>query len=239
MHLYTISAVLIPFLGPIYFWLKSDLPITQGMFQITTFPIIHLVSNFRAWSSFGGSCCFCVVNGFMITCHGLKSYTQFYCNSVNRALTRQRPSFKTIQIYRHLQLFERCLNLIYSTTGLMIIFQLIGIVVQVFSCYLFIKLHSTLTVLQWVLIALMGGDSLLFNGFVFGVAAKVNESSKEQLLTLKKKQKVEKSRWMKRFYGSCPSLKIGFGVVSYVENLTPLAFLNFNFIQTVSLIMLQ
>lgn len=239
MHLYTISAVLIPFLGPIYFWLKSELPITRGIFNVTNSPIIHLVSNFRAWSFFSGSCCYCVVNSFMITCHCLKSYTLFYCYSVNRTLIRQRPSFKTIQIYRHLQIFERCLNLIYSSTGLMTIFQLIGIVVQIFSCYLFIKLHSKLNMLQWILIVLMGGDSLVFNGFVFGVAAKVNESSKEKLLTLKRKQKVKKNHLMKRFYRSCPSLKIGFGVVSYIENLTPLAFLNFNFLQTVSLIMLQ
>lgn len=239
MHLYVISAFLIPILGPLYFWLKPELPITPGLIGITNYSIIRIFAHFRAWSFFGGSCCFSVISGFMIACQCLKSYTLFYHNSVKKTLITKHPSLSAIQLYRHIQILERIFNTIFSTTSLMTVLQWIAAVVQIFSFYLVIKLHSTLTIPQWILVGLMGGDSVLFSGFVFGVAAKVNQRSMESLLIFKKKWKVEKDPWMKRFYQSCSPLKIGFGAVSYVGNLTPLAFMNFNIFQTVNLIMLQ
>ncbi len=239
MHLYVISAILIPLLGPVYFWLKPELPITSGITFITNYPVFRIFSHFRAWSFFGGSCCFSVINGFMIPCQCLKSYSLLYHEAVNKTISQKHTSLSTIQLYRHIQILERIFNTIFSTYGLMTVLQWIAAVVQIFSFYLIIKLHSTLTIPQWILVALMGGDSLLFSGFVFGVAAKVHQRSTESLLLFQRKSKVERDPWMKRFYRSSWPIKIGFGSVSYVGSLTPLSFMNFNIYQTANLSMLR
>lgn len=250
MHLYFISSLMLPIFGPFYFWLRPEFPVKLLRFPahfnvaaITIFNFLHNVSallcDAAAWMLFSGSCCFCVINVFMVTCFCLTSYVHLLRFKAERAILSGGSSVKkVVLLYREVQLLHGIFVAVLSESQLMILFQLMGSAVQIFSSYLIIRMYATLGLTQWILVLLMGMDAILFSGLVFGEAAKLYQSSVHMIDVSSRNSTCRRDPWLRRYCRSLSPLKVPFGVEEFVGNLTPLGFLNFNIFQTVNLLLL-
>lgn len=233
--------------GPGASWSSCSIELLVILLSITYWLVLDIAGDFLIFA----------VNVFFLPSYAFKYYLRYFKvaiititeyiflataktgNSVNA------KDFGLIQsklkIYRELQLLCKLYNIIQKDIVIAVILWCAtsGLII---CLYCFISLGSGITLPQLMMLGLILLDAVLGIFIVFGTFGKVNQKSRDVLVTVKEKvipsfpRKGER-KWLHKFWVSLPPLKVSVGDVNYVDNTTPLVLLEFSLGMLVSLLL--
>lgn len=140
-------------------------------------------------------------------------------------------------MYRSLQLlcgkFNGCSRLVLFPIAMTIV-----PVLQIFACFVTIKLHDEIPMPEFLIFPVIFLDGLLVNLVLCTVASSIFSRSRKLLLIWGKRLGTHKRGFIAKSLKSCFSLKARFGN-SFVDEFTPLVLQGFCISQTASLLLLS
>ncbi|CAL8148640.1 unnamed protein product [Orchesella dallaii] len=174
--------------------------------------------------------------------HSLKIYRVNLFLPNNDRPQSQYQFFLRLCKYRDLQIFLRFYNCIQQDVAIVAILNafMIALVISLFAL---LHIGWEMSFSHWLLNFLTAIDTFLGILLVYGSYAKVCTNSRKIVMELKTRPPKDcflrkNMALLKRYVKSFPSLKIFFGSVNFLEELTPIVMLHFCLNQLVSLLLL-
>ncbi|CAL8117884.1 unnamed protein product [Orchesella dallaii] len=97
----------------------------------------------------------------------------------------------------------------------------------------------TMSYVKWLHFILIAANASLCDVIVFGSAGRVYVTSRDTIRRIQRKPQVQETLWAKRFFRSCPPLKVQLGHVNFFDQLSPLMFVDFSINQIVNLLLVK
>jgi len=210
------------FLGLVIKILLVTFSSTCAIFLFSTFTIVVVQFTF-VFS-------FCYRNYLIYLQNAMKTFTRH-----GWILHKER---KHLLVYNQIKLLLIQHNSIHQSLIVVILVNQAMFVVTV-ALFLLIGMYSKLETSQKLLFVVVGLDAILVVVVVLGFLGLVYSSSMETLKIAKEIPSLRKHLWTKRYIRSWTPLKIGFGSVNYIDQLTGLVCFDFSVNQTVNLLMMD
>lgn len=187
---------------------------------------------------------YCLHLSLQLVLHGhcFRTYIRDWGSEITKVSRIESVSAKMLSTYRQLQIlcieYRICFSnamLGVSTTGICVIAT-----ICMYNTIQTVSGRNTTGSLQYdILYAWSGNTCLLIVVCVNGILADVYKVSLAVMDTLGSHSGLNKSKWFKKWFKSCPVLKIYLGGSNFFDQLTPLTLLDFVIDQTVSLLLVK
>lgn len=206
--------------------------------------LVMLVISYWVLLDIAGSYLIAVGELFFMPSYALKYYLRYFSvviiaelitlseriNSNNQEILEVLQD--NLEVYRELQILSKLYNTIQKDTSIISILWsvIFGVIV---SLYCFISFGSNISLPECPKFGVVLVDAVAIIVIVFGTFAKVNQKSHDVLGTIKEKVipnfgNKKAGRWLCKFLRSLHPLKVRLGDVNFVDNMTPLTFLDFS-----------
>ncbi|CAL8121520.1 unnamed protein product [Orchesella dallaii] len=207
----------------------------DNKFWNIVFRLVTMVGNFVVWH-FAGllgviACLTMIVSMEAIRVFqlSLKNYTN---NSVSFGMW-----LKTKDLYDRLRLLIQIFNQVYAN-GIVVHLLIFISVAQVSSVYCLIRCVGLPAPILFTLLFIVVDSYVVVVG-VYGCAGEVNKASKLVTSRLKRTSRNAKGILARKMTSGFPDLRIGFGSANFIEQTTPLEFINFNNCRIVDLLLFK
>ncbi|OXA62350.1 hypothetical protein Fcan01_00835 [Folsomia candida] len=182
-----------------------------------------------------------IFSGFQVFFPGMKCLC-FYIHLIleiyaaNGVTTPAQDGF-CFRVYQHLRvlgkLFNFCLQSVFIPTQITA-----GCMVLIIGLYTCVKLHAQIAMPGFAFFPLISCDGLAII-FITQVAAGVYTSSSKLVKKARRSRRYGRNAWFRKMVRATHFIKIRFGSTNFIDQMTPLVYLNFCLTQTVSLVLLS